>query len=157
MRPRVKGAGRPHHLTRSIEIDADRERVFARWTGYEDLPRLMESVRRVKCIDARRLLWDVDVAGRQVVWEARIVELNPGRLVRWTSSWGAPHAGEVRFAAIPGGGTRIGVEIEYRPRGLLERMGARLGLVDAHVGRDLACFKRFLEGLRRDEKLAHAS
>ena len=37
------------------------------------------------------------------------------------------------------------MEIEYEPRGLVERLGARLGLVDFHVQRDLALFRRALE------------
>lgn len=154
---RVRRARRTFRLARSIEIDAERERVFERWTRYEDLPSVMESVRRIKCIDPRRLLWDVDVGGRQVVWEARVVEAIPGSLVRWRSTWGTPNAGAVSFEALPDRGTHLRVEIEFEPRGLLENLGARLRLVDAHVDRDLSCFKKFVESLPRDEDLAHAS
>lgn len=121
------------------------EQVFARWSRCEDFPGLMESVRRTKRIDERRSLWDVDILGRQVVWEAQLVESVPQERIRWASSWGAPHAGEVRFEALAEGGTRVSVAIEYRPRGLVEQLGARLGVVDLHVQRDLALFRRSVE------------
>jgi uncharacterized membrane protein len=129
----------------AIEIHDDVERVFAHWNRYEDFPRFMESVRRTKCIDEQRVLWDIDIAGHQVVWEARILESNPEQRVRWQSAWGAANSGEVRFEALPEGRTRLTVEIEYRPRGSLEKLGAHLGLADIHVRRDLGRFRRFVE------------
>jgi uncharacterized membrane protein len=88
-------------LRESIEIDEEVETVFAHWNRFEDFPLFMESVRRTKRIGEQRVLWDTDIAGRQVVWEARIVESVPEKLVRWESSWGAPNSGEVRFDALP--------------------------------------------------------
>jgi uncharacterized membrane protein len=154
MRASANRSRPPFRVARSIDIDADVERVFALWSRYEDFPRVMENVRRVKRIDDR-VLWDVDIGGRQVVWEARIVETVPGKRIRWQSSWGASHSGEVRFAWLPGARTRLVVEIEFRTRGLLEYLGARAGLVDTHVGRDLDRFRRFAEGLARDEGEGH--
>jgi len=132
-------------LSESIEIDADVARVFATWNRYETFPSFMESVRRTRRIDAQRVLWDVDVVGHQVVWEAHIVELVPEELVRWESSWGAPNAGEVRFESPADGVTALTVDIEYHPQGWRESLGARIGLVDLHVRRDLARFREFLE------------
>jgi uncharacterized membrane protein len=129
----------------SIEIDAPVEAVFARWTRYEELPRFIRSVRRVKCIDASQILWDAEIGGRQVVWEARVLESVPQKLVRWESRWGAANRGEVRFEVLPGGRTRLEVEVEIRPQGLLERLGARLGLLDLHLKRDLERFAYAVE------------
>jgi len=138
-------AGRCSRLEASIDVAAPVAEVFARWSRVEDFPRLMESVRRTKRIDARCVLWDVDILGRQVVWEARILESVPGKRIRWTSRSGAYNAGEVSFEALDEGRTRMDVVIEYRPRGLIERLGASLGLVDLHVRRDLELFRRFVE------------
>jgi len=132
-------------LVRSIEIGADVASVFEWWGRYEELPRIMENVRRTKRIDEGCVLWDVDVLGHQVVWEGRIVDVVPEKLVRWESSWGARNSGEVRFEWLARDRTRLTVEIEYAPRGFLENLGARLGLLDLHVQRDLASFRRFVE------------
>lgn len=129
----------------SIEIGADVDRVFRQWTRYEELPRLMEGVRRTRRIDERRILWDVDVFGRQVVWEAEIVESVPSERIRWATRSGASHAGEVAFDELDGDRTRVRVDVCYRPEGVLERVGARLGLVAARIRRDLERFRSVLE------------
>jgi uncharacterized membrane protein len=141
----------------TIEITAPAADVFRRWTRYEELPRLTYGVRRVKCIDASQILWDAEIGGRQVVWEARVVEHVPQKLVRWESRWGAPNRGEVRFEVLADGRTRLEVEIEFRPRGLLERLGARLGMMDRHLKRDLECFRYALEKEARQSSPAEAS
>lgn len=134
----------------SIEIGATVRRVHAQWIRYEDFPLLFECVRRTRRVDDQRILWDVDIAGRQLVWEARIVESIPEKRIRWQSSGGALNCGEVRFEARPPGRTRLSVEILYQPRGLVERLGARLGLVDFQLARDLERFRRFMESRPAD-------
>lgn len=137
-------------LRERIEIAVPVGRVFSAWSRLEDLPRVMESVRRVKCIDETRSLWDVDLIGRQVVWEARIVEAAPGKRIRWQSTWGAPNAGEVRFEELPEGRTLLCVEIDFEPDGPIERLGTRLGLVGFHVRRDLDRFRTAVERGRNE-------
>jgi uncharacterized membrane protein len=134
-----------HRVQCSIEIDTDVETVFAEWSRFEGLPWLMDGVRRTKRIGERRILWDADVAGRQLVWEAEIVELVPDKRIRWESRWGAPNAGEVDFERLPGGRTRLSVDLRCWPRQGLERLGARLGLVKRRIRRDLAQFRRLVE------------
>jgi len=145
------------HSVQSIEIAAPVDAVFLRWTRYEELPQLTHSVRRVKCIDARQILWDAEIGGRQVVWEARVVECVPQKLVRWESRWGAPNRGEARFEVLVDGRTRFEVEIEFRPRSPLERLGARLGLMDRHLRRDLERFRYAVERDLREPSPARGS
>jgi uncharacterized membrane protein len=134
-----------HRVQCSIEIDADVGRVFAAWSRFEGLPLLMDGVRRTKRIGERRILWDADVAGRQLVWEAEIVELAPEKRIRWESRWGAPNAGEVSFEALPGSRTCLSVDLRCWPRQGLERLGARLGLLRRRIRRDVEQFRRLVE------------
>ena len=112
---------------------------------------MLQSVRRTKRIDEGRVLWDVDILGHQVVWESTVEEIVPRQLIRWRSTWGARNTGEVRFDPLPGARTRLTVQIAYRPKGLLERLGAHLRLVDLHLRRDLARFKAIVERLPAEE------
>lgn len=150
MRWRTKNTLGRFALCESIEIDDAIDSVFAHWNRYEEFPRFMESVCRTKRINQERVLWDVDIAGHQIVWEARIVEFTPLKLVRWVSSWGSTHAGEVRFDEVADGRTALTVEISYQPQGVLERLGARLGFADLHVRRDLERFRAFVESHPRE-------
>ncbi|NNL67133.1 MAG: hypothetical protein HKP30_12880 [Myxococcales bacterium] len=132
-------------MSRSLPIAAPVERVFDHWTRLERLPEILTNVRRVKRIGDRRSLWDVDVAGRQIVWEAEEVERIPHKTLRWVSTWGAEHRGCVGFTRLDDGGTRLDVEIEIRPRNLLERLGVWLGPVGSALSEDLSRFARFVE------------
>jgi len=133
-----------HRVQCSIEIDADVATVFGEWNRFENLPLLLEGVRRTKRI-GERILWDADIAGRQLVWEAEIVELVPEKRIRWESRWGVSNVGEVEFEVRAGGRTRLSVDMLCWPRSGLERLGARLGLVERRVQGDLARFRRFVE------------
>ena len=134
----------------SIDIDVEVATVFDRWSRFESLPQWMDGVRRTKQIGDRRVLWDADVAGRQLVWEAEILECVPGKRIRWESRWGAPNAGEVTFEALSDRRTRLTVDLRFRPRDWLERIGARLDLVGSRIRRDLDQFRRCIESPRSD-------
>jgi uncharacterized membrane protein len=129
----------------SIEIDAAVPEVFGAWSRFEELPRWTAGLRHAKRIDARHILWDAEIFGHQVVWEAEIVELVPDKRIRWASCRGAPNAGEVTFEELPGGRTRVSVDVRYRPQGFLERTGARLGLLTLRIRRDLDRLRRVVE------------
>ncbi|MGH0030284.1 MAG: SRPBCC family protein [Myxococcota bacterium] len=139
-------------LRAEVPIDAPVGDVYRAWIRYEELPRVLESVRRATRVGDGRVLWDVDVAGRQVVWEAWIVACEPEQLIRWESTWGATHEGEVRFEERAGNRSTLAVCIRYRPRSFVERLGARLGLVDLHVRRDLELFRRSIESQSKPEQ-----
>jgi len=150
---------RRFQLDESIEIDAEVSAAFAAWTRIEDFPTFMRCIRRTKRVGEHTVLWDVDIGGRQVVWEARIVECVPGKRIRWESHFGAKNRGEVRFECGPDSRTRLHVEIEFEPRGLLENIGARLGIPGLHVRQALAHFRRHVEDAhppRRDESRSKA-
>jgi uncharacterized membrane protein len=138
-------------LRESIEIDADVGSTFAGWSHFEDFPRFLHSIRRTRRIDAQRFLWDIDIAGHQVVWDARIVERVPAKLVRWQSSDDAPDRGEIQFQALEPGRSRLTVEIAFWPRRMLARLFAHLGLVDRIVHRELERFRDFVERVRPGE------
>jgi uncharacterized membrane protein len=145
---------KPHHVRRSVEIAAPCARVYDLWTRFEDFPRWTDAVRRTKRIDAHHVLWDAEVAGRQLVWEAEILEAVPGRCLRWRSVWGAKHAGEIRFVELDAARTRVTVALDLWPKGWLERLGARLGVVAACLEHDLERLAGSIERASRREASA---
>jgi uncharacterized membrane protein len=58
---------------------------------------------------------------------------------------GAINSGSVTFQPVTTATTRMLVEISYEPQGLLEDLGAVLGIVERKLERELAKFKAFLE------------
>ena len=132
-------------LTRSREIAAPVGVVFEGWSRLERLPKLLANVRRVKRIGDRRSLWDVDIAGRQVVGEAEETERVPGKSLGGASTGGAENRGRIVFTRLDRDRSRIELTLEFQPRSLLERLGVAFGLVGSAVDEDLARFARAIE------------
>lgn len=149
MRRTTQESTRPHSLCQSVDIAVETTEVFMHWIRFERFPEFMRSVRRAKRISDRRVLWDVVIAGHQLVWEAHIVALAPDACIRWESRWGTRMTGEVRFERLGRQRTRVTVEIEYLPDGLVERIGASLGWVDSCVRREIAAFREHVQSQAR--------
>jgi uncharacterized membrane protein len=147
--PFARTRRRPRRIRRSIEIAASPESVYDLWSRYEEFPRWTDAVRRTKRVDGH-VLWDVELAGRQLVWDAQIVEAIAGKIVRWRSVGGAPHAGEVRFAAIGPERTRVTVTLDVLPTGWLERIGVRLGVLGAALECELGRLAGAIERAARE-------
>src|SRR5262249_30871738 len=119
--------------------------AYNQWTQFEEFPRFMEGVESIRQLDDCRLHWRADVAGKTVEWQAKISEQIPDVRVSWRSVSGARNAGTVSFDRLGDRSTRITLELEYEPEGLVEDIGDFLGLVSRRAKGDLARFKEFIE------------
>jgi len=116
---------------KSITIDRPIDDVYAFWRNFENFPQFMPHVESIDVRDDGRSHWVVKgPAGRQVEWDAEIIEDSPGETIAWRSLPGAdvPNAGRVRFEPAPGGrGTVVRVELAYdMPGGAMGETVAKL-------------------------------
>jgi uncharacterized membrane protein len=66
--------------------------------------------------------------------------------VAWTSTGGeAKHAGVVTFHRLDDAKTRVMIQIDWEPTGIVEKAGAALGFDDRQVKADAKRFKEFIE------------
>jgi uncharacterized membrane protein len=137
-------------IEQAIEVDVPVSTAYNQWTQFEEFPRFMEHVREVVQLDDRRLRWRAEVAGTVKEWTAEIVDQVPDERVAWRSTAGAPNGGRVTFEPLGPGRTRITLELEYDPEGLVESVGDAAGVVSRRVAGDLERFKEFIEGRGRE-------
>jgi uncharacterized membrane protein len=106
-------------VQKTINVDAPVEEVFVFWTDYQNFPRFMHHVREVQVRDDVSHWVVAGPAGVPVQWNAKLVELEPNRLLRWRSTFGSAvkHEGCVRFESNGAGGTRVTVRLRYLPPG----------------------------------------
>src|SRR5512142_3062793 len=102
------------HIEKSIEVKVPVRTAYNQWTQFEDFPKFMEGVKKVKQLDAARLHWVVNVAGRQKEWDAEIVEQIPDKRISWRSISGTTEAGSVTFVPVTHCRTRIHLRLEYQ-------------------------------------------
>jgi uncharacterized membrane protein len=65
--------------------------------------------------------------------------------IAWTNITGARNAGVVTFHRLGDNHTRVMLQIDYEPEGLVENAGDMLGLVSSRVRDNLEHFKAFIE------------
>jgi uncharacterized membrane protein len=133
-------------IEKSIDVDVPVEHAYNQWTQFEQFPKFMEGVQDVQQLDARHLLWRTKIMGRVKEWQAEITEQVPDQRIAWTSRSGAPNAGVVTFHRLAPGRTRVMLQLEYEPEGLVEKTADAIGTVSTRVESDLRRFKWFIEG-----------
>src|SRR5215212_1016062 len=100
-----------------IEVGVPVSTAYNQWTQFEEFPRFMEGVKEVRQLDAQRLHWRAEVAGKEREWDAEIREQVPDEKVIWQSTSGETNAGLVRFDPVAEDRTRVHLELSYEPEG----------------------------------------
>jgi uncharacterized membrane protein len=132
-------------IIEEIEVDVPVRVAYDQWTQFESFPTFMEGIQRVVQLDDKTLEWTASIAGRVKQWRADIVEQQPDALVSWRSTDGAQNDGAVTFEATSASRTRISLQLDVEPEGLVEKAGDALGIVERRVRGDLERFKAFIE------------
>jgi hypothetical protein len=78
-------------------------------------------------------------------WEGRITERRENDRIVWKTTNGMSHKGIVSFHELTPNLTRVMVEMEFEPSGIIEKLGSGLRFVKRAVQSDLARFKAFVE------------
>src|SRR5687767_7138332 len=134
-------------IDQSINVNAPLKTAYNQWTQFEDFPKFMEGIKSVTQLDASHLHWRAEIAGKDVEWEAEIIDQVPDRRIVWRSISGARHGGKVEFLPLDENSTEIRLVMEYDPEGLLQNLGHTFGITEARVRGDLERFKGFIENV----------
>jgi uncharacterized membrane protein len=133
-------------VTKSIDVHVPISTVYNQWTQFETFPEFMGGVDQITQLDDRRLHWKVSIGGQTREFDAEITEQNPEERVAWKSVDGETHAGVVTFHKLADDETRVTVQLDWQPEGIVEKAGAAVGIDDHQVSSDLDRFKSFIEG-----------
>jgi uncharacterized membrane protein len=137
-------------IEKSIDVDVPVTTAYNQWTQFEDFPRFMEGVKEVRQLDDTRLFWRAEIGGVEKTWEAEITEQRPDERVAWTNRTGATNCGVVTFHRLSPDKTRIMLQMDYDPEGLVENVGDFLGVASSRVSGDLERYKTFIESRGRE-------
>ncbi|HEV7743324.1 MAG TPA: SRPBCC family protein [Pseudolysinimonas sp.] len=120
--------------------------AYNQWTQFEEFPRFLSYVDSVTQQDDTHEHWKVTIAGVTREFDTVITEQIPDDRIAWTSTGGeVDHAGVVTFHKLSDTSSRVAVQIDWDPEGLLEKAGAALSVPDRAVAGALKNFKDFLE------------
>ncbi len=133
------------NATKSIDVNVPIRTVYNQWTQFEEFPHFMQGVEEVRQMGDKNLHWKAEVGGKVQEWDAMISEQIPDERVAWTSTSGDPNAGVVTFHYLDPNTTRVTVQLDYEPQGVVEHVGDLLGFMDRRLQGDLERFKEFIE------------
>jgi uncharacterized membrane protein len=133
-------------VTKSIDVNVPIRTAYDQWTQFEEFPRFMEGVKSVRQLDDTHLHWVAEVAGQEKEWDAEISEQHPDERIAWHSTSGARNAGVVTFHRLDDDSTRVTVQMDVEPDGVVESIGDWAGLLDGRVQGDLERFRDFIQG-----------
>lgn len=132
-------------VVESIDVKVPVSTAYNQWTQFESFPHFMEGVKKVTQKDDTHLFWEAEIGGKEKQWDAEITEQKTDERVAWNATSGAENAGVVTFHRIDDETTRVTLQMDVDPEGLVENVGTALGFLDRRVKGDLERFKEYIE------------
>jgi uncharacterized membrane protein len=134
-------------IIETIDVDVPVRTAYNQWTQFETFPKFLDEVESITQIDDTHNHWKVSVGGFTREFDAVIAEQHPDERVAWNSVGGdTEHAGVVTFHKLTDNTSRVTVQIDWEPEGLVEKVGSLVGVGSHAVKKDLKNFKQFIEG-----------
>jgi uncharacterized membrane protein len=131
-------------IQESVDVEVPVSVAYNQWTQFEEFPEFMGGVEEVRQLDATHLHWVAEIAGVHREWDARITEQIPDERVAWTNTDGVTNGGVVTFHRLAADRTRVMLQLDFEPDGLIENVGDKFGFVAGQTRADLERFRDFI-------------
>jgi uncharacterized membrane protein len=133
-----------------IDVRVPARVAYNQWTQFEDFPLFMDHVKDVKQLDDTHVHFEAAIAGVKREWDAEITQQTPDQRIAWTAVDGTNNGGVVTFHPLADDETRVVLQLEMDPQGLLENIADKGGFVSDRAKKDLKAFKEFIETRGRE-------
>jgi len=136
----------------TVDVNVPLSTAYNQWTQFETYPEFLSYVESITQVTDTLTAWKVKIGGVEREFEAEITEQHPDERVAWNSTGGEEnHAGVVTFHRLSDNETRVTVQLDWEASGLVEKVGAVLGVDDHVIKSDLKKFKEFIESKGSEE------
>jgi carbon monoxide dehydrogenase subunit G len=131
-------------IQRWTDVAAPIDVVYERWTDFEEFPKFMHRVLNVENEDGK-VSWEEKIWFSRREWEGEITERRKNDRIAWKTTKGTSHKGVVTFHKLDARLTRVMVDMDFHPSGMIEKMASGMRFVKRAVEADLARFKAYVE------------
>ena len=132
-------------IEESVEVAVPVRAAYNQWTQFEDFPRFMDGVDSITQSSDTKTHWVTSIGGKKKEFDAEITEQIPDERVAWRTLEGLKQAGVVTFHRLGDNETKIMLQMDFEPEGVVEKAGDALGIVKSRTKGDLKRFKDFIE------------
>jgi uncharacterized membrane protein len=137
-------------IQRWTDVAVPVNKAYDAWTQWEEWPKFMHRVLEVKPAE------DDDDGGDKIhysekiwfwtrEWDGEITDQRKNDRIAWKTDSGMQHSGIVSFHKLDDNLTRVMVDMDFFPTGLVEKMASGMRFVKRAVQADLARFKAYVE------------
>ena len=135
-------------IQRWTDVAVPVDQAYEAWTNFEEFPKFMHRVLEVKpnedegddVIHWREKIW---FSTRE--WDGEITERRKNDRIAWKTVSGTQHSGVISFHKLDDNLTRVMVDVDFLPSGMIEKMASGMRFVKRAVEADLARFKAYVE------------
>lgn len=138
------GKGRRMPVQQDIDIGIPISTVYNQFTQFEEWPKFMHRVQSVSQEDDSHLNFKVKMWTRTREYTAEITEQRPDERIEWKVTQGISHTGVVTFHELGPRLTRVEVNLDLQPGGVIEKAARGMRFVKRAVRADLARFKAYV-------------
>jgi uncharacterized membrane protein len=139
------GKGRRMPVQQAVDVAVPIETAYNQWTQYEDWTEFMHRITRVSQDDPCTVNFQAKIWTRTRDFEAEIITQRPDERIKWQVAQGITHTGVVTFHELAPRLTRIEINMDVEPGGMIEKAARGMRHVKRAVRADLHRFKAFIE------------
>jgi uncharacterized membrane protein len=132
-------------IQRWTDVAVPIDKAYDAWTNFEEFPNFMHRVLEVSQEDANKIHWREKIWFSTREWDGEITEKRKNDRIAWKSVSGTQHSGVITFHKLDDKLTRVMVDIDFLPTGMIEKMASGMRFVKRAVEADLARFKAYVE------------
>ena len=132
-------------IQRWTDVAVPIETAYKAFNDFDSYPKFMHRVLRVEKEGRNKVKFEEKIWFSRRQWEAQITERRTNDRIVWKTTSGPSHYGVVTFHRLDDGLTRVMVDMEFQPTGMMEKMASGLRFVKRAVQADLARFKAYVE------------
>jgi uncharacterized membrane protein len=139
------GKGRRMPVQQSVDVAVPVETAYNQFTQFEDWAEFMHRVTRVTQEDDCTVSFATKIWTRTREFKAEIETQRPDERIKWKVSEGITHTGVVTFHELAPRLTRIELNMDVEPGGMIEKAARGMRHVKRAARADLHRFKAFIE------------
>ena len=137
------GKGRRMPVQQAIDIGIPVTAAYNHFTQFEEWPKFMHRVESVEQADDTTLSISAKVWGIRRRFKVEIVEQRPDERIQWNVTEGITHHGVATFHEIAPRLTRVEINVDVEPSGLIEKSARGMRHVKRAIRADLHRFKAY--------------
>jgi Polyketide cyclase / dehydrase and lipid transport len=121
------------------------ETAYNQWTQFAEWTEFMHRITRVSQDDPCTVNFQAKIWTRTRDFEAEIITQRPDERIKWQVAQGITHQGVVTFHELAPRLTRIEINMDVEPGGMIEKAARGMRHVKRAVRADLHRFKAYIE------------